>query len=55
MIGRWFVGLESRTNLVEEAGDHVSVLDVEVVVWAVDVGRDDGGEVAAVLVPVAPV
>lgn len=36
-------------------GDYVAVLDVEVVVRAVDVGGDNGGEVAPVLLLVAAV
>ena len=35
--------------LVHQAGQHVAVLDVEVVVRAEDVGRHDRGELAAVL------
>lgn len=49
------VVLLSEVALVDETRNHVAVLDAEVVVRAVDVRGDDGGEVAAVLLIVAPV
>ena len=42
-------------HLVYESGQHVAVLHVEVVVRPEHVGRDDGGEAAAVLLVVGPV
>ena len=47
--------LFGQVALVDEAGDDVAVLDGEVVVRAVDVGGDDGGEVAAILLGVGAV
>ena len=41
--------------LVDEPGDDVTVLDVEVVVGSIDVGRNQGGELTAVLLFVAMV
>lgn len=43
-----------QVHLVNEAGQHVTILDVEVVVRPEDVGRDDGGEGAAMLLEVGP-
>lgn len=43
-----------QVHLVDEAGQHVAVLDVEVVVGPEDVSGDDGGESAAVLLEVGP-
>lgn len=39
---------------MDEPRQHVAVLDVEVVVGPEDVGGDDGGEAAAVLLEIAP-
>lgn len=47
-------GLLGKVALVDEAGDDVPFLDVEVVILAIHVAGDDGGEVATVLVGVAP-
>ena len=44
-----------QVALVDEAGDDVAALDVEVVVLAVHVARDHRRELAAVLLGVAPV
>ena len=49
------VVLLGEVALVDEAGDDVAALDVEGVVGAVDVGGDDGGELAAVLLVVEAV
>lgn len=43
-----------QVHLVDEPRQHVAVLDVEVVVGPEDVGGDDGGEAAAVLLEIAP-
>ena len=40
---------------MDEPGDDVTVLDVEVVVGSIDVGRNQGGELTAVLLFVAMV
>ena len=53
--GEGGVVLLGQVALVDEAGDDVAVLDGEVVVRAVDVGGDDGGEVAPVLLGVGAV
>lgn len=39
---------------MDESWQDVAILDVEVVVWPEDVGGDDSGEAAAVLLEVAP-
>lgn len=44
-----------EVELVDEAGDHVAVLQVVVVMGTVHVGGDHAGEVAAVLLVVGPV
>ena len=49
------VVLLGQVALVDETRDDVAVLDGEVVVRAVDVGGDDGGEVAPVLLSVGAV
>ena len=49
------VVLLGQVALVDETRDDVAVLDGEVVVRAVDVGGDDGGEVAPVLLSVCAV
>lgn len=52
---RWAAALTlGQVHLVDQAGQHVAVLDVEVVVGPEDVGGDDGGEGAAVLLEVGP-
>lgn len=43
-----------QVHLVDEPRQHVAVLDVEVVVGPEDVGGDDGGEAAAVLLEITP-
>mmetsp|Transcript_27371 Transcript_27371/g.43257 ORF Transcript_27371/g.43257 Transcript_27371/m.43257 type:complete len:295 (-) Transcript_27371:17-901(-) len=53
--GEGRVVLLGDVAFVDESRDDVSVLDVEVVVGAVDVCGYDGGEVAAVLLGVGPV
>ena len=47
--------LLGQVALVDETRDDVAVLDGEVVVRAVDVGGDDGGEVAPVLLSVCAI
>jgi hypothetical protein len=53
--GQVGVVLLGQVALVDETRDDVAVLDGEVVVRAVDVGGDDGGEVAPVLLSVGAV
>lgn len=40
---------------MDEAGQHVTIFDVEVVIRPKDVGRDDSSEGTAVLLEVGPV
>lgn len=44
-----------QVELVDEAGDHVAVLQVVVVMGAIHIGGDHAGEVAAILLIVGPV
>lgn len=39
---------------MDEAGQHVAIFDVEVVIRPKDIGRDDGSEGAAMLLEVGP-
>lgn len=43
-----------QVHLVDEAGQHVAILDVEVVMGPKDVSGDDGSESAAMLLEVGP-
>lgn len=43
-----------QIHLVDEPRQHVTVLDVEVIVGTKDVGGDDGGELTSVLLVISP-
>lgn len=44
----------SIVNFIHETRNNMSVFKVEIVVWAKDVGRNDGGVTAFVLNKVSP-
>lgn len=51
--GQWALTF-GQVHLVDEAGKHVTILNVEVVVGSKDVGGDDSSEGAAMLLEVGP-